>query len=182
MILPTSMDYREGSTFIGSLKRTWGHNGELMADLRVHQPSDLLPSGWLFVELEGQLVPFRYSSIRETTKQGVLILFDGYESPEEASILQGKSLYAPDKTVVHVKRSAMSEDEMIGLKVRDVHYGHIGSVIRVEGSTTQDVLVILSGVKEVLVPVVEDIILEFDPDARELIVATPPGLIDMYLG
>ena len=175
------MDYREGSTFIGTLKRTWGHKGELMADLKVHEPSDLLPAGWLFVELEGQLVPFYYSGIRETAKQGVLILFDDHDSPEKASMLQGKALYAPEKTVVHMKRSAMSEDEMIGLKVRDIHHGDIGSVIRVEGSTTQDVLVILSGVKEVLVPLVEDLIVEFDPDARELVVATPPGLIDMYL-
>lgn len=175
------MTKREESIRIGKLRKTWGHKGEIMADLLAHGSADLLPEGFLFVEFDGQQVPFKYNSIRETNKQGVLITFDDYTDPEKASLLQGRALFAPESTIVNEKHSALVDEDLVGVKVVDTNYGELGHIIRTEGTTTQTVLVILKGVKEIMVPLAEDLVEGFDPETATLTMSTPPGLVDMYL-
>ena len=166
---------------LGTLHKPWGNKGEVIVEMIAHGAEDFLPEGWFFVDVDAQLVPFRYLQIREANKQGVLIRFADYSSPEEAAFFNGKDLYAPEKTILNEKKSALVEDELIGVQVVDTTHGDLGNVIRIEGSRTQTVLVILKGVKEILIPLAEDLVEEYDPDSRLLTVSTPPGLIDMYL-
>ncbi len=172
---------REELTRIGVLHKPWGNKGELIADLSVYTLEDFDPEGWFFVDVNKQLVPFRYESLRETNKQGLLIKFADYGSPEEATFLSGRNLYVTNQNLLTEKKSAIPEEELLGVVVIDTTHGNLGSVIRTEGSRSQTVLVILKGTKEVLIPLAEDLVDAYDPENRVLTVSTPPGLVDMYL-
>ena len=137
--------------------------------------------GWFFVDVDKQLVPFKYAGLRETSKQGVLVSFADHPSPEEAAFFSGKALYAPPQSILNERKTAIPEDDLIGVQVVDATHGPLGSVIRLEGSQAQAVLVIQKGAQEILIPLAEDLIDAYDPDARMLSVSTPPGLVDMYL-
>ncbi|MCW5898384.1 MAG: 16S rRNA processing protein RimM [Flavobacteriales bacterium] len=172
----------ESLHFIGRLGKPWGHRGELSLRLEVDDLDDLVHEGWLFVDIEGQRVPFRYTSLRDQGRAGVLVKFEDFHDPEAAGILVGRDVYAPPGLLADGSDESWDPESFIGMLVRDVEHGELGEVTGIEGTADNPVLSILHGGHEVMVPLVEDMIVDIDADAGLLTVRTPPGLIELYRG
>ncbi len=167
---------------IGRLGKPWGHRGELTVHLENCDLEDLVPEGALFVDIEGQKVPFFYTHLRDQGKAGVLVKFDEMADPQSAGILVGRDIYAPPGHLADGSDESWDPEEFIGIVVRDEEHGELGEVTAIEGTDRNPVLVILHGDQEVMVPLVEDLILDLDLEERTMLVRTPPGLIEMYRG
>ena len=167
---------------IGRLGKPWGHRGELTVHLENCDLEDLVPEGALFVDIEGQKVPFFYTHLRDQGKAGVLVKFDEMADPQSAGILVGRDIYAPPGHLADGSDESWDPEEFIGIVVRDEEHGELGEVTAIEGTDLNPVLVILHGDQEVMVPLVEDLILDLDLEERTMLVRTPPGLIEMYRG
>ena len=165
---------------IGRLGKPWGHKGELTVHLEDCDLDDLVHEGALFVDIEGQKVPFFHTSLRDQGRAGVLVKFDDFSDPQSAGILVGRDIYAPPGHLADGSDESWDPEEFIGMVVRDQDHGDLGEVTAIEGSARNPVLVILLGEQEVMVPLNEDLILDLDPEERTMLVRTPPGLIDMY--
>lgn len=167
---------------IGRLGKPWSHRGELTVHLENCDLEDLVPEGALFVDIEGQKVPFFYTHLRDQGKAGVLVKFDEMADPQSAGILVGRDIYAPPGHLADGSDESWDPEEFIGIVVRDEEHGELGEVTAIEGTDLNPVLVILHGDQEVMVPLVEDLILDLDLEERTMLVRTPPGLIEMYRG
>jgi 16S rRNA processing protein RimM len=165
---------------IGRLGKPWGHKGELTVHLEECDLEDLVHEGALFVDIEGQKVPFFYSSLRDQGRAGVLVKFDDFADPQSAGILVGRDIYAPPGHLADGSDESWDPEEFVGIVVSDEEHGELGEVTGIEGSDKNPVLVIQLGEQEVMVPLVEDMIVELDVEERTMLVRTPPGLIDMY--
>ncbi len=170
----------ESLQLIGRLGKPWGHKGELTVHLEDCDLDDLVHEGSLFVDIEGQKVPFFYTSLRDQGRVGVLVKFDDFTDPQSASILVGRDLYAPPGHLSDGSDESWDPEEFIGLIVRDEEHGDLGEVTGIEGSKHNPVMSILLGEQEVMVPIVADMILDLNVEERTMLVRTPPGLIDMY--
>ena len=166
---------------IGRLGKPWGHQGELTVHLEDIDLDELVKAGSLFVDIEGQKVPFFFSRLHDKGRD-ILVKFDDFNDPQSASILVGRDLYAPPGLLADGSDESWDPDEFIGMIVRDEEHGDLGEVIGIEGTDRNPVLVILHGEKEVMVPLAEEMILNVDPEENTMLVRTPPGLIDMYRG
>ena len=164
---------------IGRLGKPWGHQGELTVHLEDIDLDELVKAGSLFVDIEGQKVPFFFSRLHDKGRD-ILVKFDDFNDPQSASILVGRDLYAPPGLLADGSDESWDPDEFIGMIVRDEEHGDLGEVIGIEGTDRNPVLVILHGEKEVMVPLAEEMILNVDPEENTMLVRTPPGLIDMY--
>lgn len=165
---------------IGKLGKPWGNQGELTVHLEDCDLDDLVHAGSLFVDIEGQKVPFFFSKFYDKGRTGVLVKFDDFNDPESASILVGRELYAPPGLLVDGSDESWDPEDCIGMLVRDEEHGELGEVTAIEGSDKNPVLVIQYGTEEVMVPMADDIILGIDPEDNSLLVRTPPGLIAFY--
>jgi 16S rRNA processing protein RimM len=71
-----------------------------------------------------------------------------------------------------------SEPDPVGLEVLDSRHGSIGIVSDVIVTGANDVWVVDGPLGQVLVPVIDDVVLSVDEDARTASVTLLPGLID----
>ncbi len=165
---------------IGKLGKPWGHQGELTVQLDACEVEDLAPSGWLFVDIDGQKVPFRYASLRETGRAGVLMKFEDLDDPQRVGFLVGHTIHATPEVFSDDALTTPAPDDLIGLRVLDEVYGDLGEVVAMDGTDRNPVMVIKQGDQEVLVPLADELIVHFDQADHKLHVRTPPGLIEMY--
>ncbi len=154
-----------------------GRAGEISLDPILQDDLSWLAgtSVW-FVPPAEQAVSFRVESVRRGPK-GPLIALEGIGSREHASSLAGRA--------VLVERSAVpakyleEEPDPIGLVVRDEQRGHLGEVTEVIVTGANDVWIVHGGpLGEVLIPVIEDVVLDIDFESGEALVRLLPGLID----
>ncbi len=164
---------------IGRLGKPWGHQGELTVHLDDIDLDDIVHEGALFVDIEGQKVPFFFSKLHDKGHD-LLVKFDDFNDPQSASVLVGRDLYAPPGLLADGSDESWDPEEFIGMLVRDEEHGELGEVTNLEGTEKNPVLVILKGEEEVMIPLAEEMILGVDPEENTLLVRTPPGLVDMY--
>jgi 16S rRNA processing protein RimM len=71
--------------------------------------------------------------------------------------------------------------EIIGYRVTDQTHGDIGIIEDVLDLPHQALFQIRFGEKEILIPVVDEIILKIDKRQKLLLIRAPEGLIEIYL-
>ena len=69
----------------------------------------------------------------------------------------------------------------IGYEVEDEEKGRIGVIEGVYENTRTPLLSIMFNGKEILIPVIDEVIIDVNRDERLMKVKAPMGLIDLYL-
>ena len=75
----------------------------------------------------------------------------------------------------------LNDHEIIGYEVEDQNKGTIGTVVGVVDLKSNPLLIVDFNEKEILIPLVEELIVHVDRDSKRIKVNTPEGLIDLYL-
>ncbi len=106
---------------------------------------------------------------------GQLVLLSGVETLQQASELVGRTVLAREADLP--KDYALHDvDALLGCEVEDAHHGLLGRIEEVMRGPTQDVWVVLGPYGEVLVPVVDEVVIDFRSDPVR--VDLPEGLVD----
>ncbi len=109
--------------------------------------------------------------------KGPLLTLSGVSDLQSASQLAGRTLMArPEDLPVEIMEE---EPDPVGLLVNDVERGPLGVVTDVIITGANDVWVIEGDTYgEVLIPIIEEVLLDIDFEAGEATVKLLPGLID----
>lgn len=114
-------------------------------------------------------------AVREGAR-GALVRIDGVGDVGAAHELTGRWLMAEEASLPALPIDL--EDE-IGFEVRDVRHGRLGVVVDVIVTGANDVLVVEEGAYgQVLLPVIDEVVLEVDEEAHVVTVSVLPGLIE----
>lgn len=168
--------------YLGWLGKPWGHRGELALNIGPAGMDGVLGMEVLFVELDGLGVPFFVAGMREVPRVGTLVKFEDIDDPQGAAFMVNAKVYAPPGHA----RSGISEEEqwspedLLGMQVVDEEHGLLGEVTAIEGSDDNPVMVIRSEGSEVMVPIADEMIGGIDEATGQLVVRTPPGLVEFY--
>lgn len=115
-------------------------------------------------------------SVRPGPK-GPLIKLSGISDRSAAEALRGRTLVARPADLPEEWADEAEDD--VGLRVIDVDRGDIGTIVDVIVTGANDVWVLRDGpYGEVLVPVIDDVVLEIDEAEGTATVRLLPGLID----
>jgi 16S rRNA processing protein RimM len=71
--------------------------------------------------------------------------------------------------------------EVIGFEVEDEEKGRIGVIEGVYENTRTPLLSIMFNGKEILMPVIDEVILDVNREAKLMKIKAPQGLIDLYI-
>ncbi len=171
----------EDCFYLGYVKKTNGVQGALELNLDVDDPTKYKKKESILLMLNNNLTPFfiEQFSVRPKT---VVVKFKELNSANEAALLVGTSLYMPLTELPPLKgKNKFYYHEVIGFAAVDVNLGNIGIVKDIVDLTAQPVIQIMANEKEILVPLIDEFLIEVNMNAKELILNTPEGLVHMYL-
>ncbi|MHC1702574.1 MAG: ribosome maturation factor RimM [Tenuifilaceae bacterium] len=165
---------------IGTIQRTHGVSGEFQVvwndDFYLEEQN--LES--VFIEFEGIPVPFFISSIRTKGDDKALVKLEDVDDMNVANEFVGLKLLLPSDQI-EIDDELQLKD-LIGYTLISNHNQLVGKIIDYQEYQSNSVFTIhhQSG-SEVMIPAVEELIIEVDEENKTLVMEIPEGLIDLYL-
>lgn len=185
---------------IGRFTRTHGIHGEI----EVHFTDDVFDRGeadYVFLKIDGLYVPFFLEDYRFKGSESALFTLDGIDSDTAARELVGHTVYylldarpAEDEATISslraftgfrlllIDRQALAETAEEGDETSEngVPTLELGTVKHVETTTANTLLTVeVEGGEDVLLPLHDDFVVDYDLRERYLVLDVPEGLIDL---
>ena len=185
---------------IGRFTRTHGIHGEIEG----HFTDDVFDRGeadYVFLKIDGLYVPFFLEDYRFKGSESALFTLDGIDSDTAARELVGHTVYYPldarpaeDEDTISslraftgfrlliIDRQALAETAEGGDETSEdgVPTLELGTVKHVETTTANTLLTVeVEGGEDVLLPLHDDFVVDYDLRERYLVLDVPEGLIDL---
>lgn len=159
---------------IGKLHRPHGVKGEIVMEIITDFPERLRPG--VVVYLGEQRQPLTITRKRPH-QQALLLSFQGYDTPESVGELRNELLYVRTEDRPPLAEGEYYHHQMLGLRVISDEGEFLGILTQILDNPANDIYVVQpeSG-DEILLPAIEDVILNVDLSKRELHVHLLPGL------
>ena len=166
--------------YLGKITRLFGYKGELIFFFDVDDITEYQGLDAVFIDVNGALVPYIIKSIKLHKGSTAIVRLEDVDDVESANRMLNMDLYLPLSTLPELEGNNFYYHEIIGYEVFDTTEGRVGVVASVNDQTAQALLVINDGDREILFPVVDDLIDRLDRKKKELYVRFPEGLLDLY--
>jgi 16S rRNA processing protein RimM len=159
---------------VGFLRRPHGVRGEIVMDLHTDFPERLKRGRKLLVS--EQHLSMTIQSVRDH-QNGVLIKFNGVDTPEEAGKYRNKWVYVEASDVPPLPEGKLYQHELFGFQVVDENGNPLGELVEILETGANDVYVVKdqSG-REILLPAIPSVILDLDAGRRVMRVHLLEGL------
>jgi 16S rRNA processing protein RimM len=159
---------------VGFLRRPHGLGGEIVMDLHTDFPERLKRGRKLLVSEDH--TPLTVQSVREHQK-GVLIKFEGVDTPESAGQHRNQWVYVKASDVPPLPEGQIYQHELFGFQVIDDNDNLLGELVEIIETGANNVYVIrdTSG-GELLLPAIPSVILDLDTVRRLMHVHLLEGL------
>lgn len=167
---------------IGSYNKPHGINGEISATMLCD--TEIAENFSCFISnIDGIFVPFFAENVRTKNSQTLLVKLEGLENEDDLKFLVNKDIF-----VLKKEYDKMSEeydcdeapvDYFVGYSICDSKTGvTVGEIIDVDDST-ENVLFVVEDANgnEILVPAVDDLVIDIDSENKVLTMSLPDGLI-----
>lgn len=165
---------------IGETGKPHGVKGEInfMFDDDVF---DRVDAEYLVLSIDGILVPFFMDEYRFKSGSTALVKFCDIDTKEQAAELTGSTVYFP-KSLSDRDENEITWDEIKGFRLIDnnAENKEIGTITSIDDSTVNVLFEITTPLgKDILIPAVEEFILNIDTEKKEITVSLPEGLLNL---
>lgn len=159
---------------IGYIQKTHGIKGELSAVLTVDL--DNLDFSYFVFEMDGIFVPFFNEEYRFKAANAALIKLEGVDTENRSREFVGKAIF------IH-KKFAPQNEEVIdiqfytGYTMEDSVAGKIGEILSIDDTTENLLFEVMYNGQPILIPAVDEWIVDIDDRRKLLKVNLPEGLL-----
>lgn len=163
---------------LGAIVNRHGIRGEVR--LLPHNPdSELAPRlrELVLMHPDGRREPLRVRAARPH-KRFVLLQLEGIDTADAAEALVGSTVAVPRALLPPAGADAAYHADLLGCAVETTAGEPLGTVAEMLVTGSNDVCVVRAGAREVLVPMIADVIAELDVAHRRIVVRPLPGLLD----
>ncbi len=167
---------------IGRTLKPHGINGEISAT--VDSDVDLDDLRCIVLDIDGIYVPFFINSYRSRGSEAVLITIDGIKDENQAAAVCGLDIHAL-KSDLGEQGSLDGDDgfymsDLIGFKLLDQAGHTVGTISGYDDSTANTLLIVDNEEGEsIYVPIADELINDFDAEARVISINVPEGLLEL---
>jgi 16S rRNA processing protein RimM len=151
-----------------------GIKGEVRAEIITDFPERLKQTPRLY-RGEGH-VPVDLERAR-LEKHGAILKLAGVGTRDEAESLRGQILYVPEAEAVALPGDSYFWHQIIGLSVRSDDGDELGEVADIMQTGSNDVYVVRSDSRELLLPAIKDVVQDIDLAAGVITVHLMEGLV-----
>lgn len=164
---------------LGKITKPFGYKGQMVFFLDVDTPEDYENLDSVFVEVKGALVPYFIKELNLNGNKAIVTFED--LTPAEAQALTGCKLFLPLDLLPKLDGNRFYYHEVIGWRVIDAEKGDIGTIASVIDYPAQALFQIMKNDKEILIPIIDEVIKRVDREEKTIHIEAPNGLIDLYL-
>jgi 16S rRNA processing protein RimM len=166
---------------VGQVSSAHGIRGEIRVHLLTDDPRrfDRLAHVWLGTADTDEPTPWPLESYR-LHKGRALLKLRGCDDRSTAETLRGYLVQVPIEQAIPLEEGEFFEHQVIGLQVWTSAGEHLGHVEEIIYTGANEVYIIRSahaGQADILIPAIEEVVLEIDPRAGRLVVDLIEGLI-----
>lgn len=173
---------KEDCFYLGKIAKKFSYKGEVLAWLDTDDPGFFENMESVFVEINNHLVPFFIVESRLHKNEFLRVKFEDIDSEEAAEKILGHALYLPLTALPKLEGDKFYFHEVIGFTAEDQRLGDIGTIVGINDSSAQPLFEIKKGDIEILVPMIDQFIVKVDRENKKIVLNTPEGLVDLYLG
>jgi 16S rRNA processing protein RimM len=167
---------------LGFVFKPHSFTGEVVAKLDVDDINNYKKMESVFVEINNELVPFFIKQISGHNRDTLILKFDGVDTIDAAEQLAGSQLYLPLTSLPTLPPDKYYFHEIVGYVVIDKTHGNIGVLESVIQMPMQNLLSVKHPTeKEILIPIVDNIVLEVNKETKIITTDAPEGLVELYL-
>jgi 16S rRNA processing protein RimM len=112
-------------------------------------------------------------------KKQVLVTLKGYDNINQVLSLVGREVFIRRDQFPRLPEGEYYWCDLIGLVVQTDAGEILGELVDIFETGSNDVYVVTSGAREILIPATEEVVLTVDLDAGRMIVHPPDGLLDL---
>ncbi len=161
---------------VGKVRRPHGVHGEVVAEIYTDFPENIIPKKPVFL---GENYSKVVITSRRQHNEGLLLGFEGINSPEEAGRFRNQILYISTSEAHNLSEGGHYFHDLLDLKVEDEKGKALGSLVEILETGANDVYVVKDGSgRELLLPAIREVILMIDLDSKKMKVHLLPGLAD----
>ena len=135
---------------------------------------------FFLLEINKVLTPFFVEKV-VCSGDKFFVTIQDIKTVEAASTLTGKEVYLPLEMLPKLTGKQFYYHEIKGFTLVDDEKGELGPISDVIEYPTQAILQVFKDKKEILIPILDEVIQKVDRKAKKLFIKAPEGLIEMYL-
>lgn len=173
---------KEECFFLGKVVSKFSFKGEVLIKLDTDEPEAYAELESVFADYGGNLVPFFIDSSSFQKSSLLRVKFEDVDTEDDAEDLIGCELYLPLELLPKLDPDQFYFHEIIGFEIVDLEFGPVGKLVHVNDQTPQPLFVVDRDGKEILIPLNDEFLHKVDKPNKQIIVKTPEGLIDLFIG
>jgi len=164
---------------VGRISRPHGVRGELRVEILTDYPERLRLHACFYLACpDSPNAVRRYPVEKLRRHKGVLLLkLAGCDDRNAAEELRGQLVQIPLEEAVPLEEEEYYHFQLTGVRVETESGEWLGQVVEVLETGANDVYVVRGPLGEVLLPAVDDVVLELDLESRRLVVHLLPGML-----
>lgn len=170
---------KEECFHVARCTRPHGVNGEIVLRIETGFTVEAVSFDFVFIELQGGLVPFYVEEIREKNQDEVILKFADVSTQEQARILCDASVFVYRSWLDDEGADVNITGSVIGFMAEDQQFGELGVITRIQEIAKNPLFIIDYQERELMVPIVEQFIVSIDGDRRRILFNLPEGLLEL---
>ncbi len=162
---------------IAKVLKSNGTEGAVLLGFRDVMPDDINLKEPVFIHFDGLPVPFFIDSFTRKGHDKAIVTLTDIRTLEDAEEIVGRAVYAEEDTIEgYEDDDEMSLDDFIGWTVfnRDDKVGEVSGCEDIPGNPC---LYVDTENGQAMIPLHEDFIISMDPEAGEMVMDLPDGLV-----
>ncbi len=165
--------------FLGYIAKAHGLHGAFKLKMASKVKISFEKMKSVFLEIDGQFIPYKIENIKLSNP--LIVKIKDLNSIEEINKLKACKLFVEKIYIkeTDIKESSFEGIDLVGYKVEDKFEGEIGFVEDSIDNHAEGLLVVDYAGKEVLIPIVEDLIIELDNHNKCIKTNLPEGLLSI---
>lgn len=165
----------------GSITKSDGTEGHVLVKLAPDCDMDVFEDDFLFVEVNGGIVPMRMTDVKRRGDRSATIALGNIATESQAKALVGCKVYGtPDDSEYDDDDDDLDMASLTGYTVIDEAAGEIGVIQDIDDSVAANPLLVVSTPEgETLIPAADEFVVDVDDENQVITLRLPDGLLNI---
>ena len=162
---------------LGKILKPFSYKGEVS----VYSTIDLkkYSFGSMLLRINSSLVPFKIKSLKNHKTNIYRIGFDSIDSENKAEELRNVEIYCEKNQLLIEDYRSSEREQLIGYKLIDINKKYIGEILNIINNYQQDLIEVMYIEKKILIPYVDEMIIQINHDEKVIEMELPDGILDL---
>ena len=161
--------------YLGKIVSKFSFKGEVLLKLDSDE-IDFKKLKTIFLEIDGAIIPYSIDNIKLHKSSLLRIRFENIDNEEKANKIIKIKTYLPIKDLPKLNGNKFYYHEITNFMVLDLTLGEIGKVLKVNDQTSQPIIIVINNNSEIMIPLVDDFLIDINRDKKTLTFNLPEGL------